>query len=1105
MRYRRCGRTRSALLALVLSGVLSSAAVAQQKLNFDIPAQPAAVAIQRWAQQSGLQVFAAEDDLRGIRTNAVQGDFQPVEAAQMLIAGTGLEVVATGENTVTIRRVRPVGTAASSGDEKFSNSVEPLMEVIVTGSRIKRPGFDTLQATLVTDSTEIERRAYTNVGQALEETPGFMQSDSTPMSTRQSNQGVGQTFVNFFGLGSQRTLTLQNGRRFVSSNSAASGGVAGSQVDLNMIPAGLVDRVETVAIGGAPVYGSDAIAGTVNIILKDDFEGIQTSALYGVTDEDDARSETYRLLMGGNFAGGRGNAVFSVEYNEQNGLLLSDRMTLRSSASNPDNTGDADGIPATIFLRDTRIGVLTDGGLPLNPAFPVVGAVIPGLFPNGNWIFDASGNRLHFGSNGQLVPYGTGRVITDLEDLGVPIPGVPFLTDGGDGLDAARHRPLLAPTERTLINGMAHYDIAPWARVFTEVSFAHTEGVEESELLALGEPALLGGPQLLFSVDNPFLSTQARDILIANGLTEFQLNRNFNDVLDRNPGTTQIDLYRVVAGIEGDFPAFGGETWDWDIAYNYGRSHNVSTINFINEDRLLEAIQAVVDPDSGAIVCASGNERCEPLNVFGENNFSAAAADYVTDISRGVSVNTLQTVTANLSGRLPFGISDRIAFNIGAEQRKETASFSPDLLQETGELISGSGFGFEGIAGGFETDELYGELFVPLLSPEQNLPFVKALSVEGAARYVDHSLSGGATTWSAGMRFAPRLPGWGDGLLFRGVFTHAIRSPAVTELFTGSSPQAVTLQDVCNADNFDEGLAPEIRAANCAAALAAVGAPAPGSFNETTDVASVVGFQGGNPELDNEEADSWSVGIVYQPVDMPQLHLAADWSNIKLEGGIETLGIGTLMAACYDSPDFPNVPSCNAFRRLTAAEAAAQPGPARVAGDVANGFRSGFINTSTIEFSGLIAAAGYGFTLPGALGSMRFGTKWFYTDEFQSTLFSGVESENQAGTGAVPRNRFNFDVGYSWRQLDIDLQARWFQSTIVDREATIEDLPFNSLPSHTLLNATVGYRISDKLGLQLAVSNVLDKEIPERARAVGAFGIYDPIGRRYFATLRANF
>ncbi|MGH8185608.1 MAG: hypothetical protein ACREUC_03530, partial [Steroidobacteraceae bacterium] len=153
--------------------------MAQQKLNFDIPAQPAAGAIQRWAQQSGLQVFAAEDDLRGIRTNAVQGDFGPVEAAQRLVAGTGLEVVATGENTVTIRRVRPVGTAASSGDEKFSAlETEELMEVIVTGSRIRRPGFDTLQATLVTDSTELERRAYTNVGQALEETPGFMQSDS---------------------------------------------------------------------------------------------------------------------------------------------------------------------------------------------------------------------------------------------------------------------------------------------------------------------------------------------------------------------------------------------------------------------------------------------------------------------------------------------------------------------------------------------------------------------------------------------------------------------------------------------------------------------------------------------------------------------------------------------------------------------------------------------------------------------------------------------------------------------------------------------------------------------------------------------------------------
>jgi iron complex outermembrane recepter protein len=1105
MRYRRCGRTRSALLALVLSGVLSSAAVAQQKLNFDIPAQPAAVAIQSWAQQSGLQVFAAEDDLRGIRTNAVQGDFAPVEAAQRLIAGTGLEVVATGENTVTIRRVRPVGTAASSGDEKFSSlETEELMEVIVTGSRIRRPGFDTLQAAAVTEREEMERRAYTNVGQALEATPGFMQSDSSPVGLSQGNQSVGQTFVNLFGLGSQRTLTLVNGRRFVSSNSPVgnSSVAPGSQVDLNVIPAGLVERIETVAIGGAPVYGSDAIAGTVNVILKDDFEGIEATALYGVTDEDDAETTTYRLLMGGNFDEGRGNAVIGVEYNEQKGLLLADRQGLGQLRPNPANTSDTDGIPSSRIVENLRFGILTDGGLPLDGSLAAFGGnlpglTIPGLYPNGNWVFDSSGNPLHFGPNGDLVPYDRGAVAEAVQ-------GIPVRTSGGDGLDGARHTQLLAPTERTLINGMARYDIAPSVRVFVETSFAHTEGIERGELLAFTAPGLFGGPPLMFSATNPFLTQQARDILAANGLTEFQLNRNLSDVLDRSPGNTEIDLYRGVGGFEGDFGAFG-DTWSWDVSYNYGRSRNSSSINYIIEERLLNAIDAVVDPNTGAIVCASAaaNPDCVPINLFGENNFSDAAADYVSTVGRGISINTLQVLNANLSGRLPFGISERIAFNVGVERRRETASFDPDATQESGITLTGQNIAFQGIEGDFTTEEGYAELVAPVISPEQNLPIVKSLIVEGAARYVDHSLAGADTTWSAGGRFAPRLPGWGDGLMLRGVFTHAIRSPSVSELFLGTTPILVQITDICNAENFDEGNNPGVRAANCAAALAAVGGPAPQSFDETTDGASPAGTLSGNPNLDNETADSWSIGIVYQPTNLPRLRLAADWSDIELEGGIESLGIGELMAACYDSAEFPNVDACSSFRRLTAAEAAAQPGPTRTAGDLANGFRTGYINTSTISFAGLTLDAAYSFELPA--GTLDVGARVFRLEEFNRLTFAGAELIESAGLVGAPDYRVNLNVGYGWRGLFVDLQARWTSSVTFDREATVEDRPFNEVGAYTLVNGTIGYSFTDKVSLQIAVSNLLGKEIPYEARVSGLVGSYDAIGRRYFATLRASF
>jgi iron complex outermembrane receptor protein len=1107
MRHGRGGLLATAVAVALLS---SATALAQQKLEFNIPEQSAATAIRAWAQQAGLQVFAAEEHLRGIRTKAVQGAYLPIEAAQKLIEDTGLEVVAVAEKTVTIRRPITGGTGESPEGADRPNSSETLEidEVLVTGSRIKRAGFDTLQAAIVTDNSEVERRAYTNIGEALQATPGFAQSDSSPVGVSQNSHGVGQTFVNFFGLGSQRTLTLVNGRRFVSSNSANGNRSAtgpGSQVDLNVIPTGLVERVETIAIGGAPVYGSDAIAGTVNIILKDDFEGLQTSAQYGITEEGDGESKTYRVLMGGNFGEGRGNAVLAVEYNEQDGLLYSDRLRLAQLRPNPLDTGDSDGIPGLRVIDDLRYGVLTEGGLPIDNSIPglnLPGVTVPGLYPNGNWIFDSAGNPLRFGADGNLVPYRLGQVTES--QLGIPV-----TTSGGDGFGVADHLSLLSPTERILVNGMAHYDLVPGVRLFVEASFAHTEGIEQSEAVVFVAPGVLGGPALNFSVNNPFLTSQARDILIANGKTGFQLNRNLNDLVDRNPGNTEVDLYRIVSGFEGDFTSFGGEAWSWDIAYNYGRSRNTSTLTYVDPTRLLNAIDAVRDPATGQIVCASAavNPTCAPLNLFGVNNFSDAAADYVSDAGRSLSINTLQVLNANLSGRLPFGISDRIAFNVGVERRRESASFDPDATQEAGFLIRGPGTqSFADVSGDFTTEEAYAEIVTPVISPEQNLPGVKSFSIEGAARHVDHSLADSATTWSAGLRLAPRLPGWGDGLMFRGVYTEAIRAPSVTELFLGTAPIAGTIADICNARNYNEGLNPAVRQANCTAALAAVGAGSPATFDETTDVASPLGTVSGNRNLQNEEAKSWSVGIVYQPTSLPQFRLALDWSDIHLEGGIQQLDIYGIMQACYDSPNFPNEPACANFRRLTAAEAAAQPGPARVAGDIADNYRTGFINTATIDFSGLIMEAAYGFDLfGGEAGSINLGTKLFYTERYDLQSIAGVPVNAQRGEIGAPDYRVNFDVGYSWRHFDFDLQAQWRSTVKVDNEFTIEDTPVLEVPDYALFNSSIGYRLTDSVRLQVSIANLFDKDIPFEARVNRAVGLYDALGRRYFASVRATF
>ncbi len=1118
MRYQRCRWFQAGVLVSVFAGAVALAgdALADDRVAFDIPAQPASAAIRTWASQSGLQVFAADEHLLGVQTNPVRGAYTAIEAAQKLIAGTGLEVVAAGENAVTIRRARSGGssgappadrpfmirqTLAQSETAAVPTSAEPPAEtqkneVTVTGSRIKRAGYDTLQPAIVTDAEELELRGYLNIGQALEATPGF--GTGVNGTGGQATFGAGQTFVNFFGLGSNRTLTLVNGRRFVSSNTVAGGNAgsqagSGAQVDLNVIPAGLVSRIETVAIGGAPIYGADAISGTVNVILRDDFEGIQSSAQYGVTGEGDGESKSFRTMMGGNFSQDRGNAVLGFEYNEQEGMVVSDRYTYYRLLGNPANTGPNDGIPAQRVVPEYGFGAITEGGLPY-----VSAGVAPGFtnatYPNGNYIFNTSGAPLKFGPDSELVPLVRGTTISSSA-------GIPIEVSGGDRLDPARHGALLAPSKRILLNGIAHYDLTDGVRAFIETAYASTEGTELSELAAFAAPTL-SGTSITVSADNAFLSTQTRNTLAANGVTgNFSLSRNLNDVIDRRPSHTEIDLQRFVGGLQGDLSAFG-ERFYWDISYNYGRSKAVSTQAYINSTRFVEAIGAVMD--AGRIVCGSGNVGCVPLNIFGEGAASDASVDYVLDRGVAASTNTQRVATANIGGELPFGVAAPIAFNLGTEYRREEGSFVVDGTLRAGSFLLGAPLAgaYVGTSGHYFTREAYTEIVAPLVAEDWDVPALKMLTFEGAVRYVDNSLTGADTTWSAGLRLAPRLPGWGDGLLFRGVYTEAIRAPSITELFSGQTPTQGTITDPCSVLNYNQGPNPTVRQANCAAALAAVGAAAPGTFMQTTNTTAVRGFTQGNASLQNESAESWSVGLVYEPSALPNFGMSFDWINISLVEGISTLAIGTLLTQCYDNAGLSN-PACAAFSRLTPAEAAASL-VTRNAGDIANGYTSGFFNTSRREFSGAIFDARYRTSVR-QVHALRASAKMFYTDEDASVAFAGQDSVDAAGLAGTPEYRVQFNLGYSFERVDVDWQTLWTDSVLISRTATIEQSPILAIPAFTLSNATVGYRVTDDVRVQVGVNNLFDEAPAYEALVAQAFRQYSPLGRSYFATVRANF
>ncbi len=1087
------------LSAVALSSVLlASPVVAQEARAISIPAEDAGAAIQDLTRQSGLQVFAPAEDLRGVRTNAVKGSFTPLEAARRLVAGTGLEVMQTADNAVTLRK-------PAKSSEVVPPSAPPgegVETVVVTGSRIKRAGFDTLEAATSISSEQLNQRGYTNVLDALQAQPEFGPPGSSSLASEQARAGIGQSFADFFGLGSQRTLTLVDGHRFVSSNSPAangSNGSPGSQVDLNLIPVSLIDHVETVAIGGAPVYGADAIAGTINIILKDNYQGEEVSGQYGVSDQGDAESYTFRGLFGTNFDDGRGNVVVSAEFNHQTPLVMADRFGLLYALPNAAGTG-------LMFNPNTTLAFTTEGGLPYDGSIlNIPGLHYPGLYPNGNYIFNSSGQPMRFAPNGQLVPFNIGTV-ADAANLGGGI-SIPLYASGGDGVNAADHFGLLAETTRTLFNANGHYDIAPNIHFFIESSYAHTEGVLPSDLTSIVAPNIIGAESLSFSVNNPYLSSQAQSIIQAQGLSTFNLSANLNDIVDRMPARTVEDVYRIVGGFEGSFSAWG-ESWSWNASYNYGSSTTHSYDTYVDPTKLLLAADAVMGP-SGNIVCASGGS-CVPIDLFGENAFSSAAANYVVDLGEGVGVNTQQDAVANLSGDLPLSIAgaDNVKFNVGYEHRVETANFNPNAVYVAGDQIDGVP-GYSAVSGSFYTNEVYGETVVPVVTDSEGLSWVKSASLEGAIRYVDNSVAGGATTWSSGARFAPRAGGWLDGLLFRGVYMRAIRDPAVEELYLPSSGVLNGILDPCDASQVNGGPDPSVREANCTKGLAAVGAGSPSGFHSTTEGVSVAGTESGNSSLSNEKSDSWSLGTVYQPVDDPHFRFSADWNNVRLTNGITLLDINSILDACYDDASYPST-SCSLFSRLTPAQAAGSTTP-RNPGDIAPGYKETYINASSINFSGLILQGQYNNDVAAFMpnwvdsGSFNLGGQLFYLHRYDTVDFEGDPVSNVAGTIGYPKYKSQLMAGYNWHEFDTSWQATWSSATIIDYFAASEGYPQWKVPDYWLFSATFGYQATEMFHLQLVVNNLFDRHMPTVAQEAEAFSVYDPIGRSYLIRITADF
>ena len=1042
------------------------------------------------------------------------------------LSASVLTLALTSLSSVGHAQTSPAPEAA--GESIFSSASEESAaagEIVVTGSRIRRADYDSLEPITILSSEYLGVRGITNVADALNEMPGM----GVPQSAEggQSSYGVSQNFVNKFGLGTARTLTLVNGRRFVSTNApTVLGNPAGLQVDLNVINPLMIERIENVAIGGAPIYGSDAIAGTVNVILKTKYEGMEISALSGISDRGDNFRANFSGIAGFKFGPeGRGHIVIGGSWDRSDGLRAVDRARAsqgltfqtnptagtaqtripgrtpatdgRINTSVPYNGNSTDGIPNTVLIGNTRIYTESTWGLVL-PYVPGVGTA-PANFQTYNPTdgstagFGPGGfNRIQFDGNGNIVPFN---------------PGMPFgntYGSGGDGFNLADTRPLTNDLERYTANLNADYEITSNIKAFFEGTYYHGIGREVIDQPVYNSPLFPGGVNsaLLFNISDPRINAQARSALAGYGINNFYLSRDFVDITN-GAASSETDVYRGVFGLTGDFGMFG-KKFTYEASVNYGRTEGffhqilldqqkfVNAINNCNPTPLLNAAPGGITPKADA--------ACVALDPFGPGRLTQGAIDYVNYKSTARSVIEQQVYNVNLgSSELMTLWAGPVGFNVGFEHRREFGQFTPDPFQVAGR---GRGAAIAGNQGSFHTNEVFGELLLPLVSRENSVPLIESLTLEGRGRYVKNSVNGGFWTYTAGGRYRPIRD-----IEFRGNFTRSLRAPSIVELFTPQTNSGSFFPDPCDIANIGGGSNPSVRQRNCAVFYSSYGVD-PKTFSSLARTSAVPGRTGGNPNLQNEVADSYTFGVVLRPRFIPRFQAAVDWNRIKVKGNIASLTAANIAEGCYDNPSFdasnPDAGNsfCSQFTRVRSSDPVVN---GQIASDPANpGIRTGFVNGDFIEFEGLTAQVDYLVPLGGLGigGRLNFSGSFFYLDTLRSSN-NGVTVDPQAGEIGTPKYSGQVNISYaSEGGFALSLQGNYTGKAKYDMLFNADSRDILELDSQWLFNLGLSQRVTDKATFRFSVTNLFDTAPPYPYDAVAS---YDLLGRRYTVSVNLKF
>lgn len=727
------------------------------------------------------------------------------------------------------------GAAAAAGGEGAPDSI------VVTASRLAVSGYAQPTPVTVISAETLERDAKPSIGDQIRQLPANL-GGSSPFT---QGSGViaagtaGLDTVNLRGLGTSRTLVLFDGQRVMQA-------IVTGQVDIGLLPSMLVERVDVVTAGASAAWGSDAVAGVVNLVLNKKFNGISASVDYGNTTLLDQQTYKTQFAAGTDFAGGKGHVIVASTFTDSPDIVFGGQRSwdhYTQLLPNPAYTA-TNNQPKYIHVDNVGLSQATTGGL--ITAGPLKGTYFTG--PN---------------ATPQTFNYG--------------ITSGPVTGEGSEETFNASLDNLSVAFRTTTFFGYTSYDLTDRLKASIQFNWGGTHSVNNSV------PNTAFG-NLTIPIDNAYLPASTRALMMADGLSSITLGNTFlnnlqpsnhgysvrqlDDTIGVPVGAIDRDQLRMVFTLNGDLgDGWFGKDWNWSVYYQLGRSHMYqTTLNNDIKANLTNAIDAVFAPAgntlgvaAGTIVCRSSlthpGNGCVPLDVFGIGTASEAAIRYV-NVTPGQNYqdqNFQQDVEAgSMQGTLPIGLpAGPIAAALGVEHRTEAGTTVVDPGAQAVQYALGN---FSAFSGSYDVTEGFLEAGVPLLKDG----LVESLDFNAAGRVTNYSTSGTVETWKTGL--TSQLT---DSVRIRGVVSRDIRAPNLSELFSTGVPSTNSAVDPHTGQNV-----------------------------------FIYTVAGGNPNLRPEVGKTYSAGLVLTPSAIPRLSLSADYYNIDLSNAIVSIGASTVLANC---------------------------------------------------------------------------------------------------------------------------------------------------------------------------------------------------------------